>query len=95
MSKPFETDALNPSALPSAARGRGSRAASGSGYDNQGESSTSGLRYDQELKKFHDDWNIKIDREIKDVAGGLTDLIDLAQLRPTGPYQASPPILSN
>jgi hypothetical protein len=76
----FQTDALRPSALPSASLGRPrplTRA------EPDAETIPSG---DAERDRAHAEWNLRIDREIKGVANGLKEIVELADVRGRGAW---------
>lgn len=72
------TDSLNPSALPSSTLGRRRAAPAGSsaadGYAVAGDDP------DAARERFHEEWNVRIDKEVKAVAGALKEIVDLADV---------------
>jgi hypothetical protein len=68
----FHTDALRPSSLPTASLGR--RQFSNA---NTKDASTE----DANLDKYAEDWNLRIDKEMKNMTVGLGELVDLADVR--------------
>ena len=82
----FQTDSLRPSALPTASLGRSrplSRPDPSGGED--GEASTS-----NQTEMFYADWNTRIDKEVKAVAGGLRELVELADVRQVLTFPSTP-----
>ncbi|GFZ43193.1 hypothetical protein JCM24511_00912 [Saitozyma sp. JCM 24511] len=73
----FQTDALRPSALPSASLGR-PRPLTRAEPDAEGIPTG-----DAERDRAHAEWNTRIDREIKGVANGLKEIVELADIGPT------------
>lgn len=69
----FHTDALRPSSLPTASLGRRNPT---TGTDTGG-----GKDSDAELDKVAEDWNVRIDKEMKNLTGGLGELVELADVR--------------
>lgn len=94
----FQTDALRPSSLPTATLGRRRHHTGGA------DTSAAGPGAVEDLDKVSEDWNVRIDREVKSVSSGLKDLIELADvsvclfLLPSVPsahnYDAFPVLLS-
>ena len=81
-SRPFQTDALTYGAAPSSSLGQSrSLASSSRPFDVRVDDSNPGARYEADLKKVHEEWNNKIDKEVKGLAKGLRDLVDLADVR--------------
>lgn len=74
----FQTDALRPSALPSASLGR-PRPLTRAEPDAEGIPTG-----DAERDRAHAEWNTRIDREIKGVANGLKEIVELADVRGRG-----------
>jgi hypothetical protein len=70
----FHTDALRPSSLPTASLGRRQFSSSGT---NVKDTSTE----DVNLDKYAEDWNLRIDKEMKNMTVGLGELVDLADVR--------------
>jgi hypothetical protein len=64
----FHTDALRPSSLPTASLGR------------RPTSNTIKEDTDAELDKVAEDWNLRIDKEMKNLTGGLGELVGLADV---------------
>jgi hypothetical protein len=77
----FHTDALRPSSLPTASLGR-----------RQTSSANTDKDADAELDKVAEEWNLRIDKEMKNLTGGLGELVELADVRYTFPL-ISPPLL--
>lgn len=79
--KPFQTDALNASSIPTASLGRlrrhGANLIQTDESDLKGEL---GERHQRQLDKIHDEWNARIDRELKGVVGCLKDLVELSDV---------------
>jgi hypothetical protein len=72
----FQTDALRPASLPTASLGR--RIPSSSGHGAQkGETTASS----EDLDRVAEEWNVRIDKEMKAMSGGLGELVDLADVR--------------
>ena len=69
MSK-FSTDAIRPSALPSASLGR-----------RGGDTALSGNSEKEALEKEYQAWNVRIDTEVKSLSSGLKELVQLANVR--------------
>ena len=69
--QPFRTDALNPSSLPTASLGHLRPLSSRPIQSSSTQPDVS-----------HEEWNLRIDREVKAVVGGLEDLIDLSDVSP-------------
>ncbi|ORX34219.1 hypothetical protein BD324DRAFT_683646 [Kockovaella imperatae] len=95
MSRPFQTDALNPGAIPSASSGRLGRtnqplSSSARTFELPVDNLVPGSRYTAELKKTHEDWNAKIDKEVKGLAKGLKELVDLADIGTNATASSSP-----
>lgn len=68
----FHTDALRPSSLPTASLGRRHTSATAVGAAKDS---------DAELDKVAEDWNLRIDKEMKALTGGLGELVELADVR--------------
>jgi hypothetical protein len=66
----FHTDSLRPSSLPTASLGRRQPSAANADKDA-----------DAELDKVAEDWNLRIDKEMKNLTGGLGELVELADVR--------------
>lgn len=66
----FQTDALRPSSLPTASLGRRRPLDLSAG--------TSGVSED--LDKVAEEWNVRIDKEMKAMTSGLAELVDLADV---------------
>jgi hypothetical protein len=64
----FHTDALRPSSLPTASLGR------------RPTSNTIKEDTDAELDKVAEGWNLRIDKEMKNLTGGLGELVGLADV---------------
>jgi hypothetical protein len=66
----FQTDSLRPSSLPTASLGRR-------------QTSTANVHKDadEELDKVAEEWNLRIDKEMKNLTGGLGELVELADVR--------------
>lgn len=85
MSK-FHTDALNPSALPTGLLGhrrrqnQHDRTARDDPSGPGGQPLPLGARNDLELDKVAEAWNVRIDKEVKAVAGGLKELVAMADV---------------
>ena len=77
MSK-FQTDALRPSSLPSASLGRPKHLSQARG-DVPGGSKQSTLEND--LKQTYEEWNKRIDEEVKGLSSRLKAIVDLADVR--------------
>jgi len=69
MSK-FSTDAIRPSALPTASLGR-----------RGGDTALSGNSEKEALAKEYQAWNVRIDTEVKSLSSGLKELVQLANVR--------------
>lgn len=67
----FHTDALRPSSLPTASLGR-RLPTSTTGTDKDA---------DAEFDKVAEEWNLRIDKEMKNLTGGLGELVELADVR--------------
>jgi len=67
----FHTDALRPSSLPTASLGRRLPTTT-TGTDKDA---------DAELDKVAEEWNLRIDKEMKNLTGGLGELVELADVR--------------
>ena len=78
----FHTDALRPSSLPTASLGR------------RLPTSTTGANKDAdaELDKVAEEWNLRIDKEMKNLTGGLGELVELADVRYSFSSSSSPRI---
>ena len=82
----FQTDSLNPSALPSALLGQRRRPQQGSSSANAflNEADRAdlplGQRNDLELDKVAEAWNARIDKEVKAVVGGLKEIVTMADV---------------
>jgi hypothetical protein len=74
----FHTDALRPSSLPTASLGR-----------RQTSSTNTDKDADAELDKVAEEWNLRIDKEMKNLTGGLGELVELADVRYTSPLSSS------
>lgn len=76
----FQTDALVPTALNTGILGRKRNAdiggASSSFLNTENQVSAA-----DERDKFAEEWNLRIDKEVKVVAGGLKGLVELANVR--------------
>ena len=82
MARPFQTDALNPSAIPSSSLGRlRPQSTSSRSFQPISDNPTPGAAYEVDLKKVHEEWNVRIDKEVKGIARGMKDLVDLADVR--------------
>jgi hypothetical protein len=91
----FQTDAINSSALPVSTLGkRRPPPPLASVFDND-NNAAAGPSSDPDKaarEKFHEDWNVRIDKEVRSLAGGLRELVDLADVRsdnetsPAGQY---------
>ena len=66
----FHTDSLRPSSLPTASLGRRAHDTTNAKEDT-----------DAELDKVAEDWNLRIDKEMKALTGGLGELVELADVR--------------
>jgi hypothetical protein len=66
----FHTDSLRPSSLPTASLGR-----------RQPSTANVHKDADAELDKVAEEWNLRIDKEMKNLTGGLGELVDLADVR--------------
>ena len=66
----FQTDSLRPSSLPTASLGR-----------RQPSTANADKDADAELDKVAEEWNLRIDKEMKNLTGGLGELVDLADVR--------------
>jgi len=66
----FHTDSLRPSSLPTASLGRRTQNTTNAKEDT-----------DAELDKVAEDWNLRIDKEMKALTGGLGELVELADVR--------------
>ncbi|KAL1406190.1 hypothetical protein Q8F55_007879 [Vanrija albida] len=73
-------DVFNPSALPTASLGRrGLRPAPRAGGLDAADAKRTP---DAELDRVYDEWNVRIDKEVKAVASGLGELVALADISP-------------
>ena len=79
----FQTDALNPSSLPTASLGRPRPLSrfNPPSTDPNLDNLAIGQRQQAVLDRVHEEWNGRIDREVKAVAGSLKDLVNLADVR--------------
>lgn len=66
----FQTDALRPSSLPTASLGRRRHFDDTNAQNEEGE----------KFGKVAEDWNVRIDKEVKAVSTGLKELIELADV---------------
>jgi hypothetical protein len=66
----FQTDSLRPSSLPTASLGR-----------RQPTTANADKDADAELNKVAEEWNLRIDKEMKNLTGGLGELVELADVR--------------
>ena len=73
----FHTDALRPSSLPTASLGRRQFPTTGSGANGNGNDTST---EDAELDKTAEEWNLRIDKEMKNMTVGLGELVDLADV---------------
>jgi mediator of RNA polymerase II transcription subunit 22 len=75
MSRPQQYDVFRPGALPSASLGRRPPPPSGPGalLEEKVDSAS-------ELDKVYDGWNVRIDKEVQAMAGGLRELVALADV---------------
>lgn len=78
--RPFQTDALNPSALPGSSR-RHLPSRPLPGLDPDADTLADGDRQKVLLQAEYEEWNQRIDREMKACAGGLKELVSLADVR--------------
>lgn len=67
----FQTDALRPSSLPTATLGRRR-------HIDQANAERKDTAED--LDRVSEEWNVRIDREVKSVSSGLKELIELADV---------------
>lgn len=74
-SQRFQTDALNPSSLPSARIGRNRQS-----LLDTNNTIPPGERQKAELDNEYEDWNNRIDREVKSITTSLEDLVSLADV---------------
>jgi hypothetical protein len=75
----FHTDSLRPSSLPTASLGR-----------RQPSTANADKDADAELDKVAEEWNLRIDKEMKNLTGGLGELVDLADVRFLSSFLCSP-----
>jgi hypothetical protein len=75
----FHTDSLRPSSLPTASLGR-----------RQPTTANADKDADAELDKVAEEWNLKIDKEMKNLTGGLGELVELADVRFLSSFLCSP-----
>jgi hypothetical protein len=81
----FQTDALRPSSLPTASLGRRR-------YDTA-PGTGSQTAVSEDLDKVAQEWNGRIDKEMKAMTTGLAELVDLADVSPPhGGFSTSIPI---
>lgn len=73
----FHTDALRPSSLPTASLGRRQFSTTGSGANGNGNDTST---EDVDLDKTAEEWNLRIDKEMKNMTVGLGELVDLADV---------------
>jgi hypothetical protein len=71
----FHTDSLRPSSLPTASLGR-----------RQPSTANADKDADAELDKVAEEWNLRIDKEMKNLTGGLGELVELADVRFLSPH---------
>jgi hypothetical protein len=80
----FQTDSLNPSALPSAILGQRRRPQQTTSNtflrDGQVTNLPLGERNDIELDKVAEAWNVRIDKDVKAVVGGLKEIVTMADV---------------
>ncbi|ORY20951.1 hypothetical protein BCR39DRAFT_601404 [Naematelia encephala] len=81
-SQPFQTDSIRPTSLPSA----------NLGHRVLGASSAEPSANDHDHDQAAEEWNGRIDRELKSLVGGLKELVRVADLTPT-PQALSGPLL--
>jgi hypothetical protein len=67
----FQTDALRPSSLPTASLGRRRP------LDGNGNTQTA---VSEDLDKVAEEWNVRIDKEMKSMTTSLAELVDLADV---------------
>jgi hypothetical protein len=78
----FQTDALHSVALPSSTLSRRRPPPpTSSAFDDNAKAGPSSDPDALSREKFHQDWNIRIDKEVKSLAGGLREIVDLADVR--------------
>ena len=95
MARPFQTDALNPSAFPSSSLGRlRPQNTPSRPFQNEADGSGPGAEYEDKLKKVHEAWNVRIDKEVKGIAKGMKELVDLADVRLIVSHRFCPTFLS-
>jgi len=75
----FHTDSLRPSSLPTASLGR-----------RQPSTANADKDADAELDKVAEEWNLRIDKEMKNLTGGLGELVELADVRFLSSFLCSP-----
>ena len=80
----FHTDALRPSSLPTASLGRRQFPTTGSGSGANGNERDTSTE-DAALDKTAEEWNLRIDKEMKNMTVGLGELVDLADVRISSP----------
>jgi hypothetical protein len=73
----FQTDSLRPSSLPTASLGR-----------RQPSTANADKDADAELDKVAEEWNLRIDKEMRNLTGGLGELVELADVRLCSPSSA-------
>jgi hypothetical protein len=81
----FQTDSLNPAALPSSTLGRRRPPAASTSAFDPDPSGTAGPSSDPDAAtraRFHEEWNVRIDKEVKALAGGMREIVDLADVSP-------------
>jgi len=74
----FQTDSLRPSSLPTASLGR-----------RQPSTANADKDADAELDKVAEEWNLRIDKEMKNLTEGLGELVELADVRSFFPSSSS------
>ena len=79
----FQTDSLRPSSLPTATLGRRRQ------LDLDGAGDEDPEDTDGKSEKVAEDWNLRIDREMKAVSTGLKELMGLADVSFVSPFQCS------
>jgi hypothetical protein len=75
----FQTDSLNPTALNSGVLGR-KRHGGPSSHSFLADDPNATTNPDAARDKFANDWNVRIDREMRAVSGGLKELVELADV---------------
>lgn len=74
----FQTDSLNPTALNTGVLGR--KRVGPSTHSFLADDPSSSVNPNAERDKFAADWNVRIDREMRAVSGGLKELVELADV---------------